>query len=88
MSRQVLIDKAFKSDSQRLAFLFCVGFFTIQWFRFDGGVAHNLMRLSELPQCPLLADNRQNAKGPAMSHRPFFVNSGAPGSVLPSFIIF
>lgn len=61
MSRKVLIDKAFKSDSQRLAFLFCAGFvFTMQWFRFDGGVAQTLMRLSELPQRPLLAESSQN----------------------------
>ncbi len=39
-------NKAFKSDSQRLAFLVSMlGFvFTVQRFRFGGSVAHTLMR--------------------------------------------
>ncbi len=39
-------NKAFKSDSQRLAFfILSLGFvFTVAWFRLGGSVAHTLMR--------------------------------------------
>ncbi|OJI46632.1 hypothetical protein VVATL9824_02559 [Vibrio vulnificus] len=39
-------NKAFKSDSQRLAFsMSSLGFvFTVVWFRLGAGVAHTLMR--------------------------------------------
>ncbi|EGR3223607.1 hypothetical protein DC904_23425 [Vibrio parahaemolyticus] len=36
-------NKAFKADSQRVAFLFWLSFvFTVPWFRLGGGVAHYL----------------------------------------------
>ncbi len=39
-------NKAFKTDSQRMAFLvLSLGFvFMVVWFRFSGGVAHYLTR--------------------------------------------
>ncbi len=38
-------NKAFKTDSQRLAFSVQIGFvFTAQWFKLGGGVAHYLTR--------------------------------------------
>ncbi len=45
-TKKLRYNKAFKSDSQRLAFFIpSLGFvFTVQWFRFGGCVAHTLMR--------------------------------------------
>ncbi|APC87684.1 hypothetical protein FORC22_1823 [Vibrio parahaemolyticus] len=38
-------NKAFKADSQRVAFLFWLSFvFTVAWFNLGGSVAHHLTR--------------------------------------------
>ncbi len=38
-------NKAFKADSQRVAFLFWLSFvFTVAWFKLGGSVAHYLTR--------------------------------------------
>ncbi|EGQ8146225.1 DUF3265 domain-containing protein [Vibrio parahaemolyticus] len=38
-------NKAFKTDSQRVAFLFWLSFvFTVAWFKLGGSVAHYLTR--------------------------------------------
>ncbi len=43
-------NKAFKADSQRVAFLFWLSFvFTVAWFKLGGRVAHYLTRRYVFP---------------------------------------